>query len=255
MARASIPALLKQLRGRNPESRSRAAAALGERARQTPDAFRDGPTVSLLTQLLGHSGDWSVRMCALQVLEKAAPEEAVRRVVRGLSHPDRRRRAAAARRLHQIVTMLPDRMGMALRDGARPALLDAARSTDRQVRNNAVQALGLLKVEEAIPLMVEALAEEDDPFLPGTAAIALADFGRKAAPALPALVRLLDTNDAAHAAGALGGLGAAGADAIPHLERALAGAREAGDDELVEECRDALGKLRRAAKARRSADG
>lgn len=255
MARASIPTLLKQLRGRNAESRARAAAALGERARQTPDAFRDGPTVSLLMRLLGHSGDWSVRMCALQVLEEAAPEEAVRRVVRGLFHPDRSRRAAAARRLHQVVTSLPDRMGTALRDRARPALLDAARSTDPQVRNNAVQALGLLKVEEGIPVLVEALSDAEDAFLPGTAAIALAAFGRKATPALPALVRLLDTGDAPYAAAALGGVGAAGAEAIPHLERALAGAREAGDDELVEECQQALQRLRRAARTRRSADG
>ena len=248
MARASTATLLKQLRGRDPESRSRAATALEERARETPEAFRDGPTVSLMMRLLGHSGDWGVRMCALQVLEEAAPEEAVRRVTRGLSHPDRRRRAAAARRLHQIVTSLPERMGAALRDGALPALLDAARGPDNYVRNNALQALGQLKVDEAIPLLVDALGEENDPYLPGTAAIALADFGRKAAPALPGLVRLLDTGDAAYAAEALGGLGAAGADAIPHLERALAGAREAGDDELVEECQEALKKLRRAAK-------
>jgi len=255
MARVSTPTLLKQLRGRSPESRERAAVALEERARENPESFQDGPTLSLLMRLLAHSADWNVRMCALQVLEAAAPEEAVRRVVGGLTHPDRRRRAAAAGRLHQIVTSLPERMEAALRDGSRPALLEAARSADGQVRNNAVQALGLLQLEEGIPLLVDALVEGDDPDLPSTAAIALAHFGRKAAPALPALIRLLDTGDAVHAAGALGGLGAAGADAVPHLERAQAAAREAGDDELEEECGEALRKLRRAAKTRRAPGG
>jgi HEAT repeat protein len=246
MARTAIPTLLAQLRSRNDEVADRAATALWSRAESAPEELRSTETISALMQLATHRS-YTARNCAVNVLDAAAPQEAVRRICAGLVHPDRKRREAAAKRLSQVLNSGAESLTAELKRSGRPALLKAVVDDRMLVRGEAMRALGTLQIEEGIPAMVEAL-ESEDSFAQGDAALALGKLGKRAAVAIPKLVKLLDTGNGHFAAQALGAMGSEGAAAIPHLEKARAAAKEQGDDELDEACGEALKRLKRSAK-------
>ena len=90
-------------------------------------------------------------------------------------HPDVRAAAALA-------------LGKVGGDRALDLLLAHSRSDDPTVRNHALHALVLLKREESIPVLVDALGDQNNTIF-ATAAEALGQFGRQA---LPYLIDLLE---------------------------------------------------------------
>ncbi|HUC43012.1 MAG TPA: HEAT repeat domain-containing protein [Candidatus Sulfotelmatobacter sp.] len=105
----------------------------------------------------------------------------------------------------------------ALRQGVRPQMPDL-----RDPRADAAKALGALRAAEALPALIESLADPNT--LCVAAALALAKLGDRAATA-PLVAVLLDANKfwvpRGAAAVALGNLGRVAADAVPALETAL----------------------------------
>jgi HEAT repeat protein len=249
MARTSVPTLLSRLRSRNSDEVEKASDAIRERAESDPQAFQSSEVVSALMQLLSDQKNWTRRMAALHTLDRCCAEEAVRRILAGLRHPDRKRRSIAAGRLGAIKSYGSENLEEVIRRSGRDALLAAARDPDSTVVSSAAMGmLAKLRFAEAVPIMIEMLNDEENPFAQGDALIALRDMGKAAAPALSRVVELLDGGNAAYAAQALGAMGAEAVAAIPQLERVRGEAKENGDDELEEACGEALRKLKRAAK-------
>jgi HEAT repeat protein len=249
MARLTVPTLLSRLRSRDSDTVDKASDALRERAESDPPAFQTSEVVTALMQLLSDEKNWNRRTAALHALDRCCPEEAVRRILAGLRHPDRKRRTVAAGRLGTIKNYGSENLEKVIRRTGRDALLAAARDPDSTVvSSTAIGMLARLRFVEAVPLMIEMLNDEENPFAQGDALIALQDMGRAASPALPRMIELLESSNGNYAAQAIGVLGALGADAIPHLERVRRDAKENGDDELEEACGEALRKLKRAAK-------
>lgn len=105
---------------------------------------------------------------------------------------------------------------------ALPALLQAAKDTDKDVRRTAVMGLGDIGAppEHAIPAIV-AVLESDESY---TAARALAEFGPKAEPAIGPLTKALSYKNSiarSSSAEALGKIGPAARASAPALRKAL----------------------------------
>jgi HEAT repeat protein len=246
MARATLSSLLKALRGRDADASERAAAAIDDRARTHPEEFRTSGVISALMAMVNHS-DYTRRMTALAALDAACPQEAARRILAGLRHPDGRRRDAAAARLGQVVVNGLENLSAELKRSGSAVLVAAVGDERSLVRGTAVQSIGLLEIREGVPALVAALDRDDD-FLQGDALLALGKLGKAAAPALSRMTELLGSGNGAYAAQAIGALGAAGVPAVPELERVRGDARQQGDGELEEACGEALKRLKRAAR-------
>jgi HEAT repeat protein len=248
MAQTSALTLLSGLRSRSADAVDRADRVVRDRAASNPASFQPSEVVSELMQLLTHH-NWTTRMAALHVLDQCCPEEAVRRILAGLRHPDRKRRSNAAKRLGAIKSYGSDNLEKVIRKTGRDVLLTAARDQESTVvSSTAIGMLAKLGFPEVVPVMMEALQDDENPFAQGDALIALKLLGSAAAPALPRMIELLGSSNGSYAAQAIGAMGAAGVEAIPHLERVRADARSSGDDELEEACGEALKRLKRAAR-------
>ncbi|WP_324632903.1 HEAT repeat domain-containing protein [Phormidium sp. CCY1219] len=110
-----------------------------------------------------------------------------------------------------------------------PALLDALRDEDKEVRSAATFALGAMGADatEAIPALINSLTDADDR-LRLDAAVALRKIGAPAVSQLNAALKHSELNVRRGAAFALAGIGAPAKEAIPNLVQTLAHA----DDRL-----------------------
>ena len=85
-------------------------------------------------------------------------------------------------------------------------------NTDPQVRQEAISAMGGLRVKEAVPELIGALKDNDDP-VRAKAAEALWALGKEAKDAVPSLVPLLKDRNSSVRLNAVGALGEIGPDA------------------------------------------
>ena len=106
-----------------------------------------------------------------------------------------------------------------------PALIEALKDDDADVRSSAADVLGNIGAEAkaAVPALIEAL-KDDDADVRSSTAYALGNIGAEAKAAVPALVEALEDDDAdvrSGAAYALGNIGAEAKAAVPALVEAL----------------------------------
>lgn len=249
-----IERLLKELKGENAAAKERASAKLRAAAAERPDDFQTGAAVSALTALMDFGQDWGVRQTALGILDEAAPRQAVAAVLAEFRSERREARRDAARKFTRVTESMFPALVREIKRQALPDLLAAAGGDEQWgVRAAAISVLGRLKREEALPVLVDALGC-DNHWVRDEAAIALANYRAKAAPAVPRLIEALsDPTANAYAAQALGAVGAAAAAAVPFLEKA---ARD-GDDELADSASESVAKIKAAEKRanRRKAKG
>ena len=133
-----------------------------------------------------------------------------------LSDPDPAERERAAYALGRILAIQPDSRRVV------GALVTAVRDTADSVREAAAGALATpgVRAEEAMPYVVELLADSAHAHVREHAAMIIGAFGARAASAVPALVRALDDpvpQVRAAAAGALRRIGPAASAAAPAL--------------------------------------
>ena len=134
-------------------------------------------------------------------------------------------------------------------EAAVPALIEALKDDDNEVRRNAAFALGRIgpAAEAAVPALIEALKDEDSD-VQRRAAFALGRIGPAAEAAVPALIEALKDEDSdvqRRAASALGRIGLAAEAAVPALIEAL----KDGDRDVRRSAADALGRIGPAAEA------
>jgi len=240
-----VEALLKELKGKNPARRERAAARLREAAASSASDFQSAETVSALTELINFEQDWNVRQTALGILDEAAPRQAIAALLDEFRRERRATRQEAARKFTRVTESMFPALVREIRRQAVPDLLAAAEGDEQwSVRASAISVLGRLKHEKALPVLIDALDSEND-WVRDEAAIALAHYRAKAAAAVPRLIEALNDPTAdAYAAQALGAIGAQASQAVPFLERA---ARD-GDDELADFASQSVAKIKSAQK-------
>lgn len=248
-----VELLLKELKGKDASKRERASSKLRTAAASSPADFQEAGALSALSKLINFEQDWSVRQTALGILDEAAPREAVAALLKEFRSKRKGARQEAARKFTRITESMFPALVREIKRQAVPDLLAAAAGGDEHwgVRAGAIAVLGRLKDEKALPVLIDALGCENH-WVRDEAAIALANYRAKAAPAVPRLIEALsDPTANAYAAHALGTVGAAASAAVPFLEKA---ARD-GDDELADSASEAIAKIKAAEKRRKRVKG
>ena len=159
------------------------------------------------------SGDPDAQIDAALRLRDLGAESAAADVARLLASPDAVVRETAA----SVLGVL----GGGDRAAAGRALVTALGDREPLVRSGAADALGMLRVHDALPQLRHALSADPEPLVRASAAESLGDLVDAAA--LPELVGALDDEDDAvrgYAANAIGLIGDAGA--LGELDAALA---------------------------------
>lgn len=240
-----VELLLKELKGKDAARRERAASKLRAAAAERPADFQKDEALSALTKLINFEQDWGVRQTALGILDEAAPRQAVAALLKEFRSKRRGARQEAARKFTRITESMFPALVREIKRQAVQDLLAAAEGDEQwAVRTGAIAVLGRLKQEKALPVLIDALGCENH-WVRDEAAIALAHYRAKAAPAVPRLIEALNDPTAnAYAAHALGTVGAAASAAVPFLEKA---ARE-GDDELADSASQSVAKIKAAEK-------
>ncbi|MCX5796166.1 MAG: HEAT repeat domain-containing protein [Elusimicrobia bacterium] len=205
----TVSDLIRVLKDERPSTRVVAAAvALGKVKPTTPDI------VKALTDLL-ESPDhhFRLRHYALQSLNEIGlpAASASGKIMRCLSDSDWGIRWYAAAALAK--------MGPAGRK-AIPRLIESINDQTQDSRCAAIDALGDLRAEKAIPALMTQMHRET--WCRGSIALALGKIGSPSRPAVSDLIAMLDDKTVRQwAIDALGGIGAAAATAIPRLTRFL----------------------------------
>ena len=127
--------------------------------------------------------------------------------------------------------------------GAVPALIEALRDPDSEVRRGAAGALGQVGPEAigAVPALIEALRDPDSEVRRGAAG-ALGQVGPKPIGAVPALIEALRDPDSEVRRGAAGALGQVGPEAIDAVPALIAALRDP-DSEVRRGTAGALGQV------------
>jgi hypothetical protein len=247
-----VELLLKELKGKDAARRERAASKLRAAAAERPADFQEAGALSALTKLINFEQDWNVRQTALGILDEAAPRQAVAALLAEFRSKRRAARRDAAHKFTRVTESMFPALVREIKRQAVPDLLAAAEGDERwDVRAGAIAVLGRLKHEKALPVLIDALGCENH-WVRDEAAIALAHYRAKAAPAVPRLIEALsDPTANAYAARALGNVGAAAAAAVPFLEKA---ARD-GDDELADSASQSIAKIKAAQKRGKGVKG
>lgn len=139
-----------------------------------------------------------------------------------------------------------------------PALIKALKADHRQLRGDAIRALGWIGAKDpaVVPTLIAVLRDRNDTFFRSSAAVALARIGPEAKEAVPALLEALkaeDLKDENRIRGtrsavmtALGHMGAAAKEAVPVLADIFKD--QQADYGLRRQAAEALGKIGPAAK-------
>jgi HEAT repeat protein len=175
-AKAAVPALLIALKDKEWLVRGRAAYALGR-------IKYDGKVV--VPALVAALEDKEIQSSAAWALGDFGPS-AVPALVVALGHTDDDVRGWSAVALGHI--------GVEAREAV-PALIEVVKSRNcTKSRSSAAVALGCIKSEVAIPVLIDAV-KDNDADLRRVAAFALREFGAKAKPAVPTLIHALSDSD------------------------------------------------------------
>ncbi|MEX0702861.1 MAG: HEAT repeat domain-containing protein [Planctomycetales bacterium] len=266
---AAVPLLTQLLKDENEYVRASASGALG--------GFESNVEAQVAALLVaGTDKEDYVRMNARNSLrnlaKKAAPtliefirdsqNDEQRRVIalEALRWPDEEIRdsvrALALERLRdeQESPTLRGRAAIALRwidDEAEPKLVVAAltdalrKSQSSELRSEAASTLADLEAVEAVPVLIETLAEKDET-VRNAAASALGEFGDDAAPAVPALCKLLQDTRLVNRGAAAAALGNIGQPALEQGLPLLLAGLDDEDDDVRQSCIGALGELNEA---------